>query len=54
MKLRKKPKYEIESYKKMFDLRVESIDVLSVLRVMWMREDLKKKLQDADNAIFET
>jgi hypothetical protein len=43
MKLRQKDKIEIETYKKMFDLRRENTDVLHVLQQMWQREEHKKK-----------
>lgn len=35
MKLRKKAKYELESYYKMFDLRRESVAVLKILMAVW-------------------
>ena len=35
MKLRKKAKYELESYYKMFELRRESVAVLRILRSVW-------------------
>lgn len=38
MTLRKKTKYEIESYLKMFDLRRNCLDVLSVINDMHRRE----------------
>jgi hypothetical protein len=43
MKLRKKTKYEIESYFKMFELRYDSINVLDILQDMFRREEMKKK-----------
>jgi len=43
MKLRKKTKYEIESYVKMFEIRAQSIDVLSILQDAYKREQLKKR-----------
>jgi hypothetical protein len=54
MKLRKKPKYEIESYKKMFDLRNESIEVLKVLKCLWTREDYNKKIGEVKSAVIDT
>jgi hypothetical protein len=35
MKLRKKAKYELESYQKMFQLRRESVAVLKILMAVW-------------------
>lgn len=43
MKLRKKTKYEIESYFKMFELRTDCVNVLHLLRSVYAREELKKK-----------
>lgn len=43
MKLRKKTKYEIESYFKMFELREDSINVLRILQSVYKREEIKKK-----------
>jgi len=43
MTLRKKTKYEIESYLKMFDLRRNCIDVLTVINDMNKREQVKKR-----------
>jgi hypothetical protein len=43
MKLRKKTKYEIESYFKMFELRRDSIRVLCILQDLCKREEIKKK-----------
>jgi hypothetical protein len=43
MKLRKKTKYEIETYYKMFELRADSVHVLSIIRDAWRREENKKK-----------
>lgn len=42
MKLRKKVKYERESYFKMFELRQESVRVLKILQMVWKREGIKK------------
>lgn len=53
MKLRKKTKYEIESYFKMFELRADSVNVLLILQAVHKREDLKKRANLADQAIFE-
>lgn len=44
MKLRKKTKYEIESYFKMFELRNDSVNVLRLLQDVWRREEYKKKI----------
>lgn len=44
MKLRKKPKYEIDAYHKMHDLRKESVNVLKILQKVYLREELKKKI----------
>ena len=54
MTLRKKTKYEIESYLKMFDLRRNCLDVLSVINDMHRREQVKKRQQVLDQAIFES
>lgn len=43
MKLRKKTKQEIEQYFKMFELRTDSVNVLQILRSVYMREELKRK-----------
>jgi len=53
MKLRKKAKYEIDSYKKMFEIRTNCIDVLHVLNDMLKREQAKKRQNLVDQAIFE-
>lgn len=53
MKLRKKVKYERESYFKMFDLRDESVKVLKILQMVWKRESLKKALNVCDQKNFE-
>jgi hypothetical protein len=53
MKLRKKAKYEIESYFKMFELRNDLVRVLYILTDSYRREELKKKLNLVDQAIFE-
>jgi hypothetical protein len=53
MKLRKKTKYEIESYFKMFELRRDSVRVLHVLQSVWKREELKKKGSLTDQAMFD-
>jgi hypothetical protein len=44
MKLREKPKLEIETYRKMFDFRRDSTHILLLLQEMWVREDHKKKV----------
>jgi len=41
MKLRKKTKYEIDSYMKMFDIREQSFQVLNTLQDIYRRELLK-------------
>ena len=48
MKLRKKAKYEIESYYKTFELRRQSVKVLSILRNAWQRDCIKRALHNAD------
>jgi hypothetical protein len=48
MKLRKKPKYELDSYYKMLEVRREQISVLNLLQGVWRREELKKKLNLVD------
>jgi hypothetical protein len=53
MKLRKKPKIEIESYYKMFDLRNESVRVLKILHMVWKRDALKKNLLISEHKEFE-
>ena len=53
MKLRKKAKYELESYYKMFELRRESVAVLKILTAVWQREELKKRLNLCDQKTFE-
>lgn len=53
MTLRKKTKYEIESYLKMFDLRRNCLDVLFVINDMHKREQLKKRQNILDQAIFD-
>ena len=53
MKLRKKAKYEIESYYKMFDLRKESIQVLRILKDVWQRDAIKKSINNTEEKAFE-
>ena len=53
MKLRKKAKYEIDSYNKMFDLRFDSVSVLYLLQDCYKRELLKKKANLTDQALFQ-
>ena len=53
MKLRKKVKYELESYYKMFDLRAESVKVLSILQLMYDRESHKKSVNQVDQRLFD-
>lgn len=48
MKLRKKTKYEIETYFKMFELRTDSVHVLNILKDLWRREENKKKQIQCD------
>jgi len=43
MKLRKKAKYEIDSYKKMFEIRTNCIDVLHILNDTLKREQVKQR-----------
>jgi hypothetical protein len=54
MKLRKKTKYEIETYFKMFELRTDSLNVLHILQDVWRREEIKKKLNQIDQVVFES
>ena len=53
MKLRKKTKYEIESYYKMFELRRDSVRVLHILQDLSRREEIKKKQNLVDQTIFD-
>jgi hypothetical protein len=53
MKLRKKAKYEIDSYKKMFEIRTNCIDVLHILNDTLKREQVKQRQNLVDQAIFE-
>lgn len=53
MKLRKKPKIEIESYHRMFDLRTESMRVLKIMHMLWKRDSLKKNLLISEHKEFE-
>lgn len=53
MKLRKKAKYERESYFKMFDLRRESVRVLRILQMAWKRESIKRALYVCDQKNYE-
>jgi hypothetical protein len=48
MKLRKKAKYEIETYKKMFEIRVNCLDVLHILQDAHKREQIKKRQNNVD------
>jgi hypothetical protein len=43
MKLRKKTKYEIDSYLKMFEIRKNSFAVLDTLQEVYRREQIKVK-----------
>lgn len=53
MKLRKKTKYEIESYKKMFEIRKSCLRVLEIMQDTYKREQIKKRENLIDQAIFE-
>lgn len=48
MKLRKKPKVELDGLKRMYELRDQSIKVLKILQLMWSREEKKKRINLAD------
>ena len=54
MKLRKKPKYEIDAYHKMHELRKESVHVLRILQDVFKREELKKKINMVEEIAFES
>lgn len=43
MKLRKKARYEIDTYFKMFELRWSSLGVLKILQDSYKREEVKKR-----------
>lgn len=43
MKLRKKTKYEIDTYFKMFELRINSLGVLHILQDSYKREEIKRR-----------
>ena len=53
MKLRKKTKYEIDSYMKMFDIRKNCQSVLSILQDAYKREQIKQRQNFIDQAVFE-
>jgi hypothetical protein len=53
MKLRKKPKYELDAYHKMHDLRKESVNVLLILQDVFKREEYKKKLLQIEEMSFD-
>lgn len=53
MKLRRKTKYEIDSYFKMFELRSNCLSVLNILQDQYKREQLKQRQNAVDQAIFE-
>jgi hypothetical protein len=53
MKLRKKTKYEIDSYLKMFEIRENSFQVLNTLQDLYRRELLKQKDNAIEQAMFE-
>lgn len=48
MKLRKKPKVELDGLKKMYEQREQSMKVLKILQLMWGREERKKRLNLAE------
>jgi len=54
MKLRKKTKYEIDSYLKMFEIRKNSFAVLDTLQEVYRREQNKVKQNIIEQAAFET
>lgn len=53
MNLRKKTKYEIDSYLKMFDIRKSSFAVLDILQELHKREQTKAKQNIIEQAAFE-
>lgn len=53
MKLRKKAKYEIESYKKMFELREDFVKVLHILKDVYRREEIKKSQNLVEMNVYE-
>jgi len=53
MKLRKKTKYEIDSYLKMFEIRKNSFAVLDTLQEVYRREQVKIKQNIVEQATFE-
>ena len=53
MNLRKKPKYEIDSYFKMFELRKDSVKVLKILQNLYSRDSVKKSLHYTEQKQFE-
>jgi hypothetical protein len=53
MKLRKKTKYEIDSYLKMFEIRKNSFAVLDTLQEVYRREQIKVKQNIVEQAAFE-
>lgn len=54
MKLRKKTKYEIEYYLKLFDIRKQSFQVIATLQNLHRREHLKALQNFAEQEAFET
>jgi len=54
MKLRKKTKYEIDSYFKMFEIRKNSMAVLDTLQDLFKREQIKTRQNLLEQAAFET
>jgi len=53
MSLRKKAKYEIESYKKMFSIREDFIKALQLVKDVYHREEIKKNQNLTDMYIYE-
>lgn len=53
MNLRKKPKYELDSYFRMFDLRKDSTKVLKVLQNVYTRDSLKKSINYSEQKQWE-
>lgn len=53
MKTRRKTKYEIDTYIKMFDLRAGCLKVLEILEETYIREQVKQRQMLIDQAMFE-
>mmetsp|Transcript_37266 Transcript_37266/g.35883 ORF Transcript_37266/g.35883 Transcript_37266/m.35883 type:complete len:132 (+) Transcript_37266:765-1160(+) len=53
MKLRKKMKIEIDSYKRMLDIRRDSVQVLQILKQCYQRDSIKKNLNTLQWKEFE-